>query len=154
MKKIFVLTAMVILVALPLVACGDTNKTPKNEASKTAVSENSEAESTEPISGESVSSKEKKLELENDGEYIVCSRSGDSVVINSVEDFKNYKVGYIDECDSMRYAEFYTFKETVLYNAAHDAHSGLFGKTVDLIIIDKISYKAFSDLDIVWDFSN
>lgn len=153
MKKIIILTAMVILVALPLVACGNTNKTPKDVESETTVSENFDTESTESISGENALSKEKKLELENDGEYIVCSRSSDSIVINSVEDFKNYKVGYIDECDSMRYAEFYTFKETVLYNAAHDAHSGLFGKTVDLIIIDKISYKAFSDLNIVWDFS-
>lgn len=136
-----------------LTGCSTEDNASENHALAPSDSEVTVISDKEASSESNSSSEEKKLELENDGEYIVCCLSSDSITINSTDDFKNYNVGYMDDCDSMRYAEFYLFKGTAPYNAAHDAHSGLIGGTVDLIIIDKMSYNAFSDLKIVWDFT-
>ena len=52
---------------------------------------------------------------------------------------------------SQVYAEFYGFKSLGMFNAANDAHSGMMGGMVDIVIIERM---AVADTDkIVWDFA-
>ena len=92
-----------------------------------------------------------KPRLAGDGDYVVVAPASSDITINSTDDFANYSVGYIDFCDSQVYAEFYGFKSLGMFNAANDAHSGMMGGMVDIVIIERM---AVADTDkIVWDFA-
>ena len=155
MKKIIALVLTLVFCLSALTACGGVSDNgSKVTGSDDVDSVSSEDTSSDDVSSEDVSSEEeKKLELMNDGQYAVYCRSKDNITINSTDDFKNYSVAYIDETASMRYAEYYDFKEALLYNAPHDAHSGINGGACDLAILDKNSGSEFTDLKMVWDFN-
>ena len=89
--------------------------------------------------------------LAGDGDYVVVAPASSDIIINSTDDFANYSVGYVDDCDSQVYAEFYGFKSTGMFNASHDAHSGMMGGTVDIIIVERMAVSATDK--IVWDFA-
>ncbi len=144
MKKLLILL-LTLVFAFCISACGE--KAPEK---LTADSETDSFSSESADVPESNSSEEKELVLKHDADYVLVAAKNKAIVINSTDDFANYSVGYIDETDSMAYAEYYTFKETVLYNAANDAQAGLMG-TVDTVIIGR---DAVTDLnEIVWDFA-
>lgn len=158
MKKIIALVLTLVFCLFALAACGGDNgdEVSKNDSEVTSSdldSVSSEDTSSEDDSSEEVSSEEKKLELKNDGQYVVCCLSKNKITINSTDDFKNYSVAYVDETDGMRYAEYYDFKETLMYNAPHDARSGITGGACDLVIFDKSILTSFTEFEVVWDFN-
>ena len=159
MKKLIALVLTLVFCVSALAACGaESNGGEVSEIDSEVVSSDldsvsSEDASSEDDSSEAVSSEEKKLELKNDGQYVVCCLSSKIITINSTDDFKNYSVAYVDETDGMRYAEYYDFKEILMYNAPHDARSGIKGGACDLIILDKSLLTTFTEFTVVWDFN-
>ena len=155
MKKYFSLVA-VLLLAL-LCGCGGAGtqkEVSSNPSSSAPQSSSSELQSSD-VSEDETSSEDtdsEKPQLAGDGDYVVVAPASSDVTINSTDDFSKYSVGYIDDCDSAVYAELYNFKSTGMYNASNDAHSGMMGGTVDIIIIERMAV-ASSD-KIVWDFAN
>lgn len=153
MKKIIALTAAALLLCAAICGCGEGEKGTDADSSSKTSQPTVSFSSTDAVSDEISSAddtKADKPELSGDGDYVVVAGSGD-VVINSTDDFKKYRAGYIDDCDSAVYAEFYDFKSIGMYNASNDAHSGMAGGAVDVIIIDRMSV---SNSDkIVWDFA-
>lgn len=148
MKRIFILMTALMMIAI-CCACGE-EKVKKLPADTDAVTDTaSDAEAFD--SKVSAPSEEKQLVLKHDADYAVVAKKNREIKITSTEDFANYTVGYIDETDSMTYAMYYDFKETVMYNAANDAQAGLSGD-VDLVIISRAALDA--DCEIVWDFAN
>ena len=140
---------LIIIIAVCLGACGKENN--ESDTDKASYSSNSSETDISRDDGPETASGD-KAKLSGDGSYVAVAPSGSNVTISSTDDFKNYSVGYIDDCDSAVYAEMYDFKSTGMYNASNDAHSGMTGGDVDIIIIDKL---AVLDTDkIVWDFAD
>lgn len=162
MKKYFSLVAVLLLALL----CGCGGAGTQKDVSSGSPSSVPESSSSEPqsssselqssdVSEDETSSEDtdsEKPQLAGDGDYVVVAPASSDVTINSTDDFSKYSVGYIDDCDSAVYAELYNFKSTGMYNASNDAHSGMMGGTVDIIIIERMAV-ANND-KIVWDFAN
>ena len=150
MKKY--LSLFFLLIFALLCGCNESAE-PKYSSSdrssySSTISEPSDVMESEIIDDDNASS---ELELAGDGDYVIVAPASSNVTINSIDDFSRYSVGYIDGCDSAVYAEFYDFKSTGMYNAANDAHSGMMGGTVDIIIIERMAVGANDR--IVWDFA-
>ena len=148
MKNIFALV-IILNIVIMLCGCGDKDINSSDlTASGSSSSITSSEEMDDVIENED---EETELDLAGDGDYVVVAPATSKIEITSTDDFVNYSVGYIDECDSAVYAEFYDFKSIGMYNASNDAHSGMNGGTVDLIIIERMSVG--SNDKIVWDFA-
>lgn len=162
MKKYFSLFSLLLFALL----CGcngsaEQKSSSSDQSSYSSISEHSDVMESEIIESEPSNVMESEItdddnvsaepELAGDGDYVIVAPVSSDVTINSIDDFSKYSVGYIDGCDSAVYAEFYEFKSAGMYNAANDAHSGMMGGTVDIIIIERMAVGVNDK--IVWDFS-
>ena len=155
MKTYFSLVAVILLALLCCCGGAGTQKEVSSNPSSSAPQSSSSELQSSDVSEDETSSEDtdsEKPQLAGDGDYVVVAPASSDVTINSTDDFSKYSVGYIDDCDSAVYAELYNFKSTGMYNASNDAHSGMMGGTVDIIIIERMAV-ASSD-KIVWDFAN
>lgn len=162
MKKLLALL-LVLLLAFVFVGCGKSEK--KDTVSKkddtSAVSKKEEV--SEPVESkipaEDIDEEpeeladEKKLELKNDGDWVIVAKTAKSIKLASAEEMKNYKLGYLFDTDGERYAVYYCDEDTAGgYGTSHDLHSGLLGD-IDLAIMERSVAVQYTDLEIVWDFA-
>ena len=145
MKKILMLLLVAIIV---LMCCACSGKKVK----KLPADSNSSSDIVSNVDNgsEDSSSENKELVLKHDADYVLVAKKSREIEISSTDDFVKYSVGYIDETDSMVYALYYDFKETVMYNAANDAQAGLSGD-IDTVNISRSAIN--DDCEIIWDFA-
>lgn len=145
MKKILMLLLVAIIVLMCCACSGEkVKKLPADSNSSSDIVSNVDNGS------EDSSSENKELVLKHDADYVLVAKKSREIEISSTDDFVKYSVGYIDETDSMAYALYYDFKETVMYNAANDAQAGLSGD-IDTVIISRSAIN--DDCEIIWDFA-
>ena len=151
MKKIISIL-MIFSLIFALSACGNTANNDDGEnvpSSSSSLSETKENESSELVEEEPTSPEN----LANDGYSIVVALKKSDIVINSIEDFEQYSVAYIIGTDGEKYAEFYAFDGTGMYNAANDLHSGVMGGQYDLGIVKADNVAGYEDWEVVWNFN-
>ena len=136
MKKLLV-CILVLLLGIGLFGCGDQ---PSNNKVKKEKADNTETyDEKDPIV------------LNEDAKYVLVAIKSKYIVVNSEEDFKNLKVAYIGGTDGEAYAKYYDFKETGMYNAPNDMHSGIRGNDFDVCLIDESSIGLYDDWEVVWE---
>ena len=146
MKKVIIALSLVFAICfsfLGLVGCNNdsekTNSTDKVKESPTESSDDFYGQDEEPI------------ELKEDAEYVLVAIKSKYVVINSEENFADFKVAYIGGTDGEAYAKYYDFEEIGMYNAINDLHSGITGRDFDVGLIDKDKLSTYDDWEIVWE---
>lgn len=150
MKKIIAFL-MLSLMILSLCSCGEKTTVSDHSGASSEI-QSSEVQSKELNSSE-IEEPEEPEGLVGDGNSVVVAMKSSNIKINKIEDLERYTVAYIIDTDGKKYADFYSFKDTGMYNASNDLHSGLMGGQYDLGIVKKENAEGFADWETVWDFS-
>lgn len=140
MKKILAVL-MILTVCISLAACGgdSTDKTAtKVKSGNSDVSDDFDNDT-------------EALDLKEDAKYVLVAIKTKYITVKSEEDFENLKVAYIGGTDGEAYAKYYDFKETGMYNAPNDLHSGITGKDFDVGLIDEEKLSSYDDWEVVWE---
>ena len=144
MKKGIIALSLVFAICfsfLGLVGCGNAH----NDDTPSKV-ENENTDSFDELEDE-----KEPIELKEDANYVLVAIKSKYVVINSEENFADFKVAYIGGTDGEAYAKYYDFAEIGMYNAINDLHSGITGRDFDVGLIDKDKLSTYDDWEIVWE---
>ena len=136
MKKLLI-CILVLVLGIGLCGCGEqsnNNKVKKEKADNTDISDEKDP-----------------IVLNEDAKYVLVAIKSKYIEVKSEEDFENLKVAYIGGTDGEAYAKYYDFKETGMYNAPNDLHSGITGKDFDVGLIDEEKLSSYDDWEVVWE---